>query len=86
MAGHVGCLLTGVLFSQGPKWKELRRVTLMAMRDFGVGKKSLQERMHDEALAVMEVIDKSQGRPISMKPLLSKFSANIICSVIFGNR
>ena len=58
----------------------------MAMRDFGVGKKPVQERVQDEARAIMEVMDKSQGRPIVMKPLLSKFTANVICSVIFGKR
>ena len=76
----------GVILGEGPKWKELRRVTLMALRDFGMGKKSLQQRVQDEARAVTEVIDKSQGHPIALKPLLSKFSANVICSVIFGNR
>ena len=58
----------------------------MAMRDFGLGKKSLEQRVHDEARAVMEVMDRNRGVAMTMKPLLSKFSANVICSVIFGDR
>ena len=61
-------------------------MTLMAMRDFGLGKKSLEQRVQDEARAVMEVMDKNRGVAMTMKPLLAKFSANVICSVIFGDR
>ena len=61
-------------------------MTLMAMRDFGLGKKSLEQRVHDEARAVMEVMDKNRGVAMTMKPLLAKFSANVICSVILGDR
>nr|KAG5686870.1 hypothetical protein BaRGS_015548 [Batillaria attramentaria] len=75
-----------VLFSEGPKWKELRRVTLMTMRDFGMGKKTIEERIQDEARAVMGVLDIGQGQPICMKPLLTSFTSNIICSIIFGKR
>ncbi|KAK7092781.1 cytochrome P450 2J4-like [Littorina saxatilis] len=77
---------TGVILSEGAIWKELRRVTLMTMRDFGVGKKSLEQRVLDEALAVVEVLEKGEGQPVLFKPLLSKFACNVICSIILGDR
>ena len=76
----------GILFNDGQTWRELRRVTQMAMRDFGVGTKTLEQRVQEEARAVMEVMDKSEGRPVTLRPLLSKFSCNVICSVILGER
>ena len=41
-------------------------MTLMAVRDFGVGKKTLEQRVQEEARAVMEVMDKSEGRPVTL--------------------
>ena len=38
----------------------------MAMRDFGVGTKTLEQRVQEEARAVMEVMDKSEGRPVTL--------------------
>lgn len=76
----------GVIDNDGPQWKELRRVTLMAMRDFGLGKKTLEERVQEEARAVVEVVEKRQGQPKELKNLFSKYTSNVISSVIFSNR
>ena len=56
----------GIPFNDGQAWRQLRRVTLMAVRDFGVGKKTLEQRVQEEARAVMGVMDKSEGRPVTL--------------------
>ena len=37
----------------GPHWKTLRRFTLRALRDFGLGKTSLEDKIKDEVEIVL---------------------------------
>ncbi|GFS19412.1 cytochrome P450 2J6 [Elysia marginata] len=76
----------GVSLSNGLPWKELRRVSLTAMRDFGVGKKSLEEKVLEEVNAVLDIIGQQDGQPVVMKPWLMKATSNVISSVMFGSR
>ncbi len=38
----------GVILSNGPYWREIRRFLLRNLRDFGFGKSSMEELFHDE--------------------------------------
>ncbi|KAK3083809.1 hypothetical protein FSP39_003541 [Pinctada imbricata] len=71
--------------NNGP-WKTLKRFTLQALRDFGVGKKSLEERVLDEVRVVTDILEKSGQQPTRVKPYLLSAATNIICSVMFGAR
>ena len=81
------CLLAGVLFSQyGDSWRELRRFTLQSLRDFGVGKTSLQEAIINEVDALSTFIKTTNGKSMSMCRPLQKLVANVIYHIIFSNR
>ncbi|KAL7980688.1 hypothetical protein Chor_001842 [Crotalus horridus] len=76
----------GVVFAEGERWKQLRRFSLTTLRNFGMGKKSTEERIQEEAQFLLEELQKTQGKPSSPIFLLSCAVSNIICSIVFGNR
>ncbi|XP_013381480.1 cytochrome P450 2H2-like [Lingula anatina] len=45
----------GLIMNEGPSWHELRKMIAVAFRDFGVGKKTLEERILDECQALFEI-------------------------------
>ncbi|XP_022095727.1 cytochrome P450 2J6-like [Acanthaster planci] len=76
----------GVAMASGEPWIELRRFCLTVLRSFGVGKTSFEEKIGEEAEALMKEMSSFNGKPFNPKPLLSNATSNVICSVIFGKR
>ncbi|XP_005415127.1 PREDICTED: cytochrome P450 2B4-like isoform X2 [Chinchilla lanigera] len=76
----------GVVFANGERWKALRRFSLTTMRDFGMGKRSVEERIQEEAQCMLEELRKSQGGLVDPIFLFHSVTANIICSIVFGKR
>ena len=70
----------------GPHWKTLRRFTLRALRDFGLGKTSLEAKIRDEIEIVLAEFDQMTGKPMNPQKLFGQAVSNIICSIIFGQR
>ncbi|XP_013376236.1 PREDICTED: cytochrome P450 2J2-like isoform X2 [Chinchilla lanigera] len=72
--------------SSGQIWKEQRRFTLTTLKNFGLGKKSLEERIQEEAHHLAEVIAEENGQPFNPHFKINNAVSNIICSIIFGER
>ncbi|XP_013391042.1 cytochrome P450 2C15 [Lingula anatina] len=77
---------SGVIFKSGHKWKELRRFTLSSLRDLGLGRKSLQERIQDEARYLVQNIEDENGKTFSPKERVGHAVSNIISTIVFGAR
>ncbi|XP_028617671.1 cytochrome P450 2B1-like [Grammomys surdaster] len=56
------------------------------MRDIGMGKQSVEERIKEEALCLVEELKKCQGAPLDPSFHFQCITANIICSIVFGER
>ncbi|XP_031241666.1 cytochrome P450 2B19 isoform X3 [Mastomys coucha] len=76
----------GVIFASGERWKTLRRFSLATMKDFGMGKRSVEEWIQEEAQCLVEELKKYEGAPLNPTFFFQSVAANIICSIVFGER
>nr|XP_045008637.1 cytochrome P450 2C20-like isoform X3 [Jaculus jaculus] len=76
----------GLIFSNGKRWKEIRRFSLMTLRNLGMGKRTIEDRVQEEAQCLVEELRKTNGLPCDPTFILSCAPCNVICSIIFQNR
>ncbi|XP_066504908.1 cytochrome P450 2D3-like isoform X2 [Hoplias malabaricus] len=77
----------GVIFADyGPVWKEHRRFALMTLRNFGMGKRSMEERILGEIEHLVARLEQSAGGYMNPQTLFHDAASNIIYLVLFGIR
>ncbi|XP_036192433.1 cytochrome P450 2C21-like [Myotis myotis] len=76
----------GIVFSNGEIWKDTRRFSLTVLRNMGMGKKTIEDRIQEEALCLVEALKKTNASPCNPSLLLGCAPCNVICSVIFQSR
>ncbi|CAK8679945.1 unnamed protein product [Clavelina lepadiformis] len=75
-----------ILTDYGALWKSQRKFGLMTLRGFGVGKKSMEDRIREEATYLNEKIRKQGQKAFDIADLLPFAVSNIICGVVFGKQ
>ncbi|XP_052028277.1 cytochrome P450 2C70-like isoform X1 [Apodemus sylvaticus] len=76
----------GLIFSNGEIWEQTRRFSLMILRSLGMGKKTIEDRIQEEALCLVEALRKTNWSPCDPNFLLACVPCNVISAVIFQHR
>uniref|UniRef100_A0A2I3HAD0 Cytochrome P450 n=1 Tax=Nomascus leucogenys TaxID=61853 RepID=A0A2I3HAD0_NOMLE len=70
----------------GPAWREQRRFSVSTLRNLGLGKKSLEQWVTEEAACLCAAFADHSGRPFRPNGLLNKAATNVIASLTCGRR
>uniref|UniRef100_A0A2K5MNE5 Cytochrome P450 n=1 Tax=Cercocebus atys TaxID=9531 RepID=A0A2K5MNE5_CERAT len=70
----------------GPAWREQRRFSVSTLRNLGLGKKSLEQWVTEEAACLCAAFTDQAGCPFRPNGLLYKAASNVIASLTCGCR
>ncbi|XP_020834964.1 cytochrome P450 2F2-like isoform X2 [Phascolarctos cinereus] len=76
----------GIVFSNGHLWHTLRTFTVGSLKKLGIGSRSIAERIQEEAAALIQELSLIQGASFDPLSHIRNAVANVICSVVFGER
>uniref|UniRef100_A0A8C8S1X0 Uncharacterized protein n=1 Tax=Pelusios castaneus TaxID=367368 RepID=A0A8C8S1X0_9SAUR len=77
---------SGVTFSHGKNCKVMQRFTLMTLRDFGMGRRAIEDQIVEESRFLIKDSESQKGKPFEITTVFSAAVVNIIVTIIFGER
>ncbi|CAI9594702.1 unnamed protein product [Staurois parvus] len=76
----------GLIFSNGNNWKAMRRFTLSTLRDLGMGKRTIEDKITEECHNLTKVLKAYKGKPFENTMIMNAAVSNIIVSILLGHR
>uniref|UniRef100_A0A8C1YLF5 Cytochrome P450, family 2, subfamily K, polypeptide 22 n=1 Tax=Cyprinus carpio TaxID=7962 RepID=A0A8C1YLF5_CYPCA len=76
----------GIIFANGESWREMRRFALTNLRDFGMGKKKIEEKIIEETCHLLEEFEKFEGQPFETTLPVAMAISNVISAIIYSTR
>ncbi|XP_059190863.1 cytochrome P450 2D15-like [Centropristis striata] len=77
-----------VLADYNPGWREQRRFGLMTLRNFGMGKQSMEQRIQGEIHHIINVLEQNvvTGKTLNPHLLFHNAASNVMCQVLFARQ
>ena len=79
-------LVLGVSGNSGWRWKEQRKASLEILRQLGLGKVTMADRIQEEVTQFLKALHDTQGAPVDVAEMTHVSISNNICSILFGQR
>ncbi|XP_056419960.1 cytochrome P450 2C14-like [Hyla sarda] len=76
----------GIVFSNGENWKVMRRFALSTLRDYGMGKKTIENKITEEAEYLVKKFRSYKGMPFDNLTIINAAVANIIVAILLSHR
>ncbi|XP_029536401.2 cytochrome P450 2M1-like [Oncorhynchus nerka] len=76
----------GVGSSNGQRWKTLRNFSLTSLKNLGIGCRSLEERVQEEAKSLVKAFSEYGDSTVNPKELLFHTIINLFWSIVLGRR
>ncbi|XP_056419935.1 cytochrome P450 2K4-like [Hyla sarda] len=76
----------GIVFANGENWKVMRRFTLSTLRDYGMGKKSIENKITEEAECLVQKLRSYEGKPFGDFTSIIGAVTNIIVAILLSKR
>ncbi|XP_032069182.1 cytochrome P450 2K6-like isoform X1 [Thamnophis elegans] len=76
----------GLVFARGENWAVMRRFTLSTLRDYGMGKRTIEDKITEECSVLTKTMETYAGKPFDITRILTAAVSNIIVSILFGKR
>uniref|UniRef100_A0ACB8EG16 Uncharacterized protein n=1 Tax=Sphaerodactylus townsendi TaxID=933632 RepID=A0ACB8EG16_9SAUR len=76
----------GVIFSHGENWRVMRRFALSTLRDYGMGKRTIEDRIVEECGFLIKQFESHEGKPFENTAIMNGAVSNIIVSILLGKR
>ncbi|XP_077147750.1 cytochrome P450 2K4-like [Ranitomeya variabilis] len=76
----------GIVFSNGENWKVMRRFTLSTLRDYGVGRKTIEDKIIEETEYLIQKLKSYEGKPFDNVTGIYAAVTNIIVSILLSKR
>ncbi|XP_053282379.1 cytochrome P450 2F2 [Pleuronectes platessa] len=67
-------------------WKEQRRFGLMTLKNFGLGKQSMEQRILAGIRQITKVLEENIGKTMRPQMLFHNAASNIICQILFAKQ
>uniref|UniRef100_A0A0K0FGA3 Cytochrome P450 18a1 (inferred by orthology to a D. melanogaster protein) n=1 Tax=Strongyloides venezuelensis TaxID=75913 RepID=A0A0K0FGA3_STRVS len=75
----------GVIFSEGEEWRDQRRLSLHILRDFGMSRTIIQDKIHLVVQDIYDHIDSIENKKnVNIDKILQLSVGNIINQILFG--
>ncbi|ETE57473.1 Cytochrome protein, partial [Ophiophagus hannah] len=79
-------IFEGAVKGCGENWKVMRRFTLSTLRDYGMGKRTIEDKITEECSVLKRTMETYAGKPFDVTTILSAAVSNIIVCILLGKR